>query len=196
MWLWTSRQNFRKKNYEGFPRCARLGTSPRKGQSPLASTHRTPALRSDASQCHHAAKRQHKEVNNIFIWVNCNSFPTERFVVRSFVFMRQKGMPKKKYFTKVQRAFSYFRRMQNSLFWSYFLQLLSRIGNPKSQSISRTRVLNSAVLSSAHLVENVFPHSLMLCFPQAHTCIWLLLYMYVQCSSIAVHYWYIGSDGI
>ena len=42
---------------------------------------------------------------------------------------------------------------------------------PKSQSISSTRVLNNAVLNSAHLIENMFPHSLMLFFPQAHTCI-------------------------
>ena len=151
MWLWTSRQNFRKKLWGVSKMCQIRYQSP-KGAIPLASTHRTPALRSDDSQCHHAAKRQHKGVNNIFIWVNCNSFPTERFVVRRFVFMRQKGMPKKKYFSKVQRAFSYFRRMQNSLFWSYFLQQLSRIGNPISQSISSTRVLNSAVLSSAQLI--------------------------------------------
>ena len=61
------RVKFLEKNYQGFPRCARLGTSPRHGQSPLASTLRTPALRSDDSRCHNAAKRQHKGVKKINI---------------------------------------------------------------------------------------------------------------------------------
>ena len=64
------------------------------------------AFRRLTMQCHNAAKRQHKGVKKI--WVNYNSFPAERFVVWSFVFMRQKGVPKKKYFSKVQRASSLF----------------------------------------------------------------------------------------
>ena len=113
-----------------------------------------------------------------------------------FCFHAAEGYAQEEIFFKSSKSIFLFSQNANSLFWSYFLQLLSRIGNPKSQSISSTRVFNSAVLSSAQQIENMLPHSLMLCFPQAHTCTWLLLYMYVQCSSIAVHYRYIGSNGI
>ena len=110
MWLWNSSPIFRKKLWGVSKMCQIRHQSPTGAiATGLYSSNSCVAFgRLTLSQCRQKAAHGSLKL----IWVNYNFFPTEWFVVWSFVFMWPKCAPKKKYFSKVQRAFSYFRRMQ------------------------------------------------------------------------------------